>query len=150
MTRALGDSPYRISFSHPEMPAPRMQLRWVEGVKLDPEASATEWYCIYEIVIAIDALDVRADEFCQKHEYLKSDARPLEAAVEFGRTRKWGDWSPIGVGGCVRTPFRDGAHVKWDARQLGLPAFAVYGDDFTEIETEPSALVERGLRRRDG
>lgn len=34
----------------------------------------------------------------------------------------------------VGTPYRDGAHIKWDARLLHLPAFAVYKDTITEIK----------------
>lgn len=36
--------------------------------------------------------------------------------------------------GEIYTPFRDGAHIRNDMKQLGLRAFAIVGDDIEELE----------------
>ena len=33
----------------------------------------------------------------------------------------------------VDTPFRDGCHIKWDAQQLRLPAYAICGNTISSI-----------------
>ena len=32
------------------------------------------------------------------------------------------------------TPFRDGAHIQWDAQELRLPMFSIYGDHVETIK----------------
>lgn len=56
-------------------------------------------------------------------------------AVPMGLTRRdGGGGRPVTPSRGVDTPFRDGAHIRHDAAQLGLPAYAVCGDDVTEVK----------------
>lgn len=54
--------------------------------------------------------------------------------VPFGMTRQGGGNADRPL--LELMPFRDGAHIKHDARQFGLPMFMVRGDESAEIIPE--------------
>ena len=101
------------------LPAPRLQLRWAQT------GGPHDWACIYEIVIPVGANDVR-------------NAGDDVFVRELGRTRMLG--GPIEAPDQVDAPFRDGAHARWDAAALGLPAYAMHG--------ARAALLPPAARRR--
>lgn len=90
-----------------------LELRW-EPYTEDP---AYEWMCHYELIVpTVDGKTMR---------------------TRLGGTRRGGgSREPIDVDGKVETPFRDGAHIRWDGAALGVKAFAIYKDKKTEIETK--------------
>lgn len=94
------------------LPVPRLQLRWESAGD-----GMWERVCHYELVFALQEHDCR------------NDAKTGFAVVQLGRTRQGGgdpDWSE---GLERRTPFRDGAHAKWDAAQFGgLPVYVIAPD----------------------
>lgn len=94
------------------LPSPRLQLRWDDDGRV----------CHYELIIPLREHDCRRDV-----------AESGFMAIPLGRTETSG-----GDGGRVRegkvdTPYRDGSHILWDSEVLGLPAFAICGDHFTEV-----------------
>jgi hypothetical protein len=103
-----------------KLPIPRLQLRW-------DEENEEGWVCNYELVIKLGKGDCRRD---------LSESGIM--AIPLGRTVRTSSHSPI-TDGVVDTPFRDGAHIKWDSKQLSLPMYAIYGNTATEIkQTIPS------------
>lgn len=99
------------------LPAPRLELRW------RPNDDA-EWplYCAYSLVLPLGEYDIRREN---------EDGTPVrnEHAVEIGGTRSSGRMERCIRDGHIDTPFRDGAHAKWDRAHLGWPpVYAVAGD----------------------
>jgi hypothetical protein len=94
---------------------------WVSG---EPDAEQmVEETCYYVMVFAVDKPDGR-----NLREW-ESELAPF-AAVLMGETR---------CRGRVRsdpldTPFRDGCHIKWDAKRFGWPAFVSRGSFLRHLE----------------
>lgn len=102
------------------LPAPRLQLRW-----------ESEFLCHYELVLPLRELDIRR-ELGDRDEV---GSRFL--AVPLGCTRRGGSGNvPVLEDGRVDMPYRDGCHIKWDAAALNLPAFAIWQDLVTRIESQ--------------
>lgn len=113
-----------------EMPAPRLELRWVD--LKEPVNGDFEWTveCIYSLVLKLGEHDIRGE----RSDDDGNDLPKVDTiSFEMNRTRstgtaasryylkKWGQDK-------VDTPFRDHAHAHWDAEQLGyLPIYAVAG-----------------------
>ena len=99
------------------LPVPRLEIVYVQD---DPESWAS-WRTLYRLVY--------------RHLLGHCVAIPLgETAIRGG-----GDAPPI-RSGKIDLPFRDGAHIRTEARTLRLPAFAVCGDVVESIpprETDP-------------
>lgn len=114
-----------------DLPAPRLQLRW-DGTDI----------CHYEMVILLAEHDIRRERD-------EGTASRL-MAVPLGCTRvtrgKTGDdpmrFNPATKDWEVETPYRDGAHIAWDAHQLGLRAFAVWGSRYTELQPKVPGSIE--------
>ena len=103
------------------MPCPRLEIEWIK--------SGDDWRkreCVYSLVLPLGEYDIRRGE---------EDRSELK--VEIGRTIATGGKSkpPIYEDGVVETPFRDGAHSKFDAEAMGghIPRVAVCGDTFTVL-----------------
>lgn len=100
-----------------EMPAPRLELRWVDTPKDDRGYSVC---CVYSLVLALDEHDIRAE---------RDDGPDVrEFKVELGKTLSDGQAARRyrAAHDEVDAPFRDGAHANWDTKQLGnLPVYAV-------------------------
>jgi hypothetical protein len=113
-----------------QMPSPRLQLRWE---KLDVEEDGYTWFCHYELVMTIGPYDIRhhtaEDMF---------SGRSVERAIQlFGGTRVAISEGRLPIStDRIDAPRRDGAHIKWDAAQLGLRAFVVCNEFAMEIEPE--------------
>jgi hypothetical protein len=106
----------------PGLPSPRLQLRW-EQTEYDGNV------CHYEMVFPLQEWDIR------------NDAKTGHAVVELGRTKSSGDRNWSSGGASELTPFRDGAHAKWDSSLFGdIPIYAItpYGR---------AVLVEREAER---
>lgn len=75
----------------------------------------TQWVCMYRMLIPIN------------------DCRGRLIRVPLGETKVTpGDptWTPLrgpDEGMILNTPFRDGAHIRWDARKLFMGAYVIYG-----------------------
>jgi hypothetical protein len=98
-----------------EMPAPRLELRWV---RTGP--TWTNRDCLYNLVIPLGEHDIRRED----RNGIK--VRSCQT-VELGKTTATGGRCPLYDGDeAIDTPFRDGAHAKWDSAALGgLPIYAV-------------------------
>lgn len=112
-----------------EMPAPRLELRWTdEGA---PFTNGTDNFytytvvCIYSLVIALGEHDIRGESEGERGEPLP---QRREKAIELGRTFSTNSAINRLKDGWIDTPYRDGAHARWDSEQLGgLPIYAVAG-----------------------
>ena len=93
----------------PDMPVPRLEMVWEEG-KFPRDY---QYRCAYRLV----------------YRHLLGHL----VAVPLGETMV-GSTKPPDHFGEIDTPFRDGAHIKSDARQLGLPAYVRWGDKVERID----------------
>lgn len=112
-------------FNVSEMKCPRLELRWDKVDGNDKE-------CAYNLVIPLTEYDIRRED---------SDGKKVRdcLTVEMGRTQSSGG-SPVIFDGdknnppFIRTPFRDGAHIRWDGKVLNLPIYVVFEDKAQELE----------------
>ena len=101
------------------LPAPRIELRWrrTNEIKFN-------WCCDYFLILALKKEDIRVDQ---------SKPNPLEYWVKIGEGTRVSCVHPVSCGR-VDTPFRDGAHAKWDSDQLGrIPIYAVCENIATNV-----------------
>lgn len=104
-------------------PLPRLQFRWA----MDPNRSYS-WLCYYEFCWELKAEDIR-------NEWGHGEARAI-----LGCTRVGSDDPPWRRSLETATPFRDGAHAKWDAPAFGGPPVYVvdpHGNFAKVREQEP-------------
>lgn len=117
-----------------EMPAPRLEMRWVD---VEPKAEdGFDWTveCVYSLVLRLGEYDIRRERYdADGNELPKLDTK----TIEIGRTRstnylkRWGQDK-------IDTPFRDHSHAKWDTEQLGnLPVYAVAAGRAMLVEFKP-------------
>ncbi|MCR8922691.1 hypothetical protein NO559_07910 [Dasania sp. GY-MA-18] len=116
----------RSGFDAVVMPCPRLELEWIK--------TGADWRkreCVYSLVLPLGEYDIR-------RESKDGEKARNETKAELGRTAVTGGngQPPIWEDGKVETPFRDGAHSKFDAEALGghIPRVAVCGDVFTILE----------------
>lgn len=96
-----------------------LELRWERQL----DDLEWPWICHYELHVPL------------------ADGRVLKAKM--GGTRRGGDArEPINHDGTVETPFRDGAHARWDSERLGLLAVAICGSVTTEINQETRPVMQ--------
>jgi hypothetical protein len=109
-----------------KLPTPRLQFRWERIAK---PIDGFNWVCYYELVMKLDRLDIR-----NPREY----KRDSEVAFSLGTTRVGSTSGPLHDNGSVDTPFRDGAHMQWDAKQLKIKhRYSIFGNHVTPL---PAAL----------
>ncbi len=117
-----------------KLPAPRLQLRWVQHT----DSPRWQWECHYELVLALDKYDIRAEVY-KGDRLLKRRLRELVVPMKPPSVRGSNGTpctAPDGTRYCD-TPYRDGAHAKWDSRQVGdLPVFCI-APDGAAFEVEP-------------
>jgi hypothetical protein len=105
-----------------DLPAPRLELRWV-----NVSGDWAEAHCIYELVMPLDEYDVRRTE----EQGMKGKA---EMRIHIRTTKRTGSGRKPVWGVEVETPFRDGAHIRWDSAKLGnLPMFATCDGMVTQV-----------------
>ena len=97
---------------------PCLEITWRK------DAGEGDWIADYELVLPLRELDMRR----------KNGSDVLRVSLGGTEVHTGNPIFPIEVDGSVAIPFRDGAHVKWDAQVLGLEAFAVYGNLRTPID----------------
>ena len=101
------------------LPAPRLQFRWVPC-----EKPGFDWTCVYELVLPLREYDIRRE---------REDGDVAELALEIAKTN-------VGtLNKCPNdSPYRDGAHARWDNEALGghLPIIVIdpLGRPFVERE----------------
>lgn len=110
-----------------EMLAPRLELRWG---KVGPTWENRE--CSYNLVIPLGPYD------CRREDREGRSVRTCQT-VELGKTVVTGGRSPLyDAEEAIDTPFRDGAHAKWDSAALGgLPIYAVCSGMAMLVEPKP-------------
>lgn len=100
-----------------DLPFPRLELRWRKATKAEIKKSSVghvTWACDYMMVIhKAHAGDGR----CNKGD--RYAARNVE--VKLGSTLS--STPHPAEHGVIETPFRDGAHIQWDATALNLPPY---------------------------
>lgn len=96
------------------LPLPRLQLTWEKLPEPD------KWVCKYEMLMPLPKGDIRNE---RKWGFL---------AASLGGTKVGSSQGPVKLGK-LDTPFRDGAHILWDAIHLAMPAFVVYGDMYRRL-----------------
>ena len=94
------------------VPAPRLQLRWLE-------AGEERWECRYELVLPLRKHDAR------------NDAGKNHAVIRFSSTIRTSRAAPCTEGNRCDMPFRDGAHARWDAEVFGGMPIYVIGPEGT-------------------
>lgn len=108
-----------------DLPAPRLELRWVDIDQKDDDGFRWTVECIYSLVIKLGKYDIRRERVDEKGRDLpKVDS----TSCEIGRTRSTGTAAKRHnrERDDIDTPFRDHAHASWDRKQLGdLPVYAV-------------------------
>lgn len=118
-----------------DLPLPRLQLTW-------EHIGGREWRCNYDLLVPVAKYDVRNNGPEPDFEIA---AGPGYTKAHFGHTtvtRSSGPIKPDYENGkpngetYLDTPFRDGAHAKWDSFALGVPAFVVYEDRVKAIEPQ--------------
>lgn len=108
-----------------KLPAPRIQLRWVEST-----ATGWAWECHYELVIKLDKYDIRAEVY-KGERLLKKRRSELVVPIKKPSVRSGGGIPCTWQKGerYFDSPYRDGAHANWDAKQLGdLPVYVIAPD----------------------
>jgi len=112
----------------PNIPCPRLEFRWTK--------TGEDWLkriCTYSLVIPLSKYDMRRED--------EDGIRVSEEfALEIGSTQvDGGDGSVPIDNGEVDTPFRDGAHARWDRKALGghIPIVAVCGNEWSLVEIVP-------------
>ena len=105
-----------------EMKSPRLQLRWQKS-----EVHG-EYLCHYELVLPLRESDIRREVYDDAGEEIGKRSELVIPIKE--PTRRTGNHVPCrslsGEGPYYDTPYRDGAHAKWDAEHLGnLPIYCV-------------------------
>jgi hypothetical protein len=120
-----------------EMPAPRLELRWVDIEPIDGDFRWTV-ECRYSLVLALGESDIRAERDDEAGNPLPN---LKEKSVLIGTTRSTGTAAKRhnAVTDLIDAPFRDGAHAAWDRSQLGnLPVYAVAnGRAAKQMEPKP-------------
>ena len=100
------------------LPLPRLQLTWA---KIDPN----NWFCRYDLLIPTREHDGRNEA---GHGFTFAPVGGTRVGTE-SLPDKWGK---------IDTPFRDGAHIRWDSERLGMRAFVVYSDKYEELFLTPN------------
>ena len=120
------------------LPTPRMQLRWEAST--NPEY---QWQCHYELVIALDKYDIRRNIYKNPRELVI----PMKSPGFRNTSSKYPPCtSGDGKERYADTPYRDGAHAKWDAIQLGDPSIFVIAPDGMAFQVEYDAAELRASR----
>lgn len=115
--------PHGLKFGRPGAPLPRFQFRWA----VDPNRSYS-WLCYYEFCWQLQDLDIR-------NEWGHGEARAI-----LGCTRVGTEEPPYERGLAHATPYRDGAHAKWDAAAFGNPpTYVVSPDGKFALRADPAS-----------
>jgi hypothetical protein len=83
--------------------APRLQLRW------ERRPGDHQFLCHYELVLPLRDTDIRRDDESE------------ELVVKMGSGTNVQGPTPEGP----TTPFRDGAHARWDSEHLKVPIYVI-------------------------
>jgi hypothetical protein len=99
---------------HQTLPVPRLEMVF------EPEYGGDDWY---NTVIKYRLIYRHFLNHC--------------VAVPLGHTKRGGGRKPTLDDVLMDLPFRDGAHIRHDARSFGFPAFAICEEVVVPIPTEP-------------
>lgn len=109
------------------LPAPRIQFEHIPST----EGWSPSW-CAYWLVLPLNEFDIRREE---------DDNKPYdEWFIPMGETKSTGRSQAPVYNGVVDTPFRNGAHARFDRESLGvkLPIYATCETFSTLIEEKPT------------
>jgi hypothetical protein len=120
-----------------DLPVPRLELVWERTEDSDdgPHVYNAIWY--HRLVLRhytghLYALDLSTTR-CVSHD----DDTP---ATQRGR------W-PADPDAQIMTPFRAGTDIRWDARHLNIPAFAIVGDVIEQQRPLPQLNYDREMAK---
>lgn len=112
------------------LPLPRLQLRWLPStIKQN-----YQWECHYELVIPLHQYDIRR-EIYGKRGGMKKGPKECVIPMKPPSLRDGGEPCKNHDGSrYCDTPYRDGAHAKWDSAVLGgIPVCCIAPDGMTFI-----------------
>ena len=123
-----------------KLPTPRLQLRWAPStIKHE-----YKWECHYELVILLGEYDIRREVYRNGNPLKKKLPRELAIPMKGPSLRGSSETPCTAMNGTryADTPFRDGAHAKWDAIQIGCPPIFVIAPDGEAfaVEYDPQEL----------
>lgn len=134
-----------------KLPTPRLQLRWEESGRTD-----YRWQCHYELVILLSECDVRREIYKNGRQLRRMLPRELAIPMKPPSMRSSSNPHPPCTAADGRTrfaddPFRDGAHARWDAAQLGgHPIFVIAPDGKPfRIEYDPEQFHPEKRKRHN-
>lgn len=104
------------------MKLPNVPCLVIEHTKSEEEGY--DWLATYSLRLPLGENDIRREDKRTRDGFLY---------LEMGSTKVTCSGTPDQYGQ-VSTPYRDGCHIKWDARILMLPAYAVYGEKVTTLK----------------
>lgn len=112
------------------LPAPRLQLRWAKNNDRTGSYADCSWACHYELVLPLREGDIRRDQYDEAGEVV-GEISELVVPIKGPTGRQSAGTPTVAPDGSryYDTPFRDGAHAKFDAEVLGNPPIYVIGPD---------------------
>ena len=116
-----------------KLPAPRLQLRWAPS-NLTREY---QWECHYELVLPLNAGDIRGEQEGPRggrRPNLKELVVPMKPPSLRGSSNTNPPCTAQDGTRFYDSPYRDGAHAYWDAKQLGNPPIFVIAPDGEAFE----------------
>ena len=130
-----------------KLPTPRMQLRWAPSTH-----EGYQWECHYELVLALAEWDIRAEIYKGNRLLNKKRTELLVPMMSPSLRNTSSKYPPCttsdGKERFCDTPFRDGAHIGFDAKQLGNPPMYCIAPDGEAFEIE-KARIKPGLEMDD-
>ena len=104
-----------------DLPLPRLQLRWTKSTT----RPGFNWECPYELVIPLDEWDIRRENRARK------GPRWVAIAMKTPTLRESTSVPCTAPDGSryFDSPYRDGAHAKWDSVHIGNPPIYVIAPD---------------------
>lgn len=113
-----------------ELPAPRLQLRWIPAT-VETRKRGYNWECHYELVMPLNDYDIRAEQYDENDELMEEKLKEFAVAMKCPSARQTEGTPCTTMAGdrYYDSPFRDGAHAYWDAKLIGnLPIFVIAPD----------------------
>lgn len=133
----MNNKPTRPLLKTSELPMPRLELRWDADDAPPPDGYPVGTRaCRYLLVMPLDQWDIRRED--ENGEQVR-DAFETELRCT---VRSFGNPQLVWLeSNSVDTPYRDGAHARWDSHVLKIPAFATAGEHAMFLEPiEPKNL----------
>lgn len=104
------------------------------GIPELPHESVHVWRCEYYMNLPLDGIDIRLENIPEQRKDFESGGEGHRyRAMLGGCHRRGGRQDILEHNGDISIPYRDGAHILWDAEKLNLPMYVVAGDHVWEL-----------------